>query len=291
MRAVDKTMDNDELLKLKVESAKIRMEILKMLKWRRYGHIGGSLSIVELLCVLYNKHLRHDPENPKWEDRDYVVLSKGHAGPALYSALALQGYFPEDMLYTLNEGGTRLPSHPDKNKTPGVDVTTGDLGQGTSVAAGLAYGLKLKGSKQRVYLIVGDGELNEGQCWEAFQFIASNRLNNIIVIIDENKKQLDGPTEKVIYPFDIAGKMRAFGFYTIRVKGSSEEDISSGLEELYGIEDHALCMVLDTVKGQGVKFFEDMADNHSVKFNNEVDIAADCAIKKLKSFIEHGGIE
>jgi transketolase len=283
-------MDKSELIKLKKESAKIRIELLEMLKWRRYGHVGGSLSIVELMSVLYNKHLRHNPNDPKWENRDYVILSKGHAGPAWYSTLALQGYFPRKMLYTLNEGGTLLPSHPDRNKTPGVDATTGDLGQGTSVAAGAAYGFKLKKSKQRVYLITGDGELNEGQCWEAFQFIASNKLSNIIVIIDDNKKQLDGPTKEIINPFDIAEKMRAFGFYTLRVKGDSEEAISSALEELYTVEGSALCIVLDTIKGQGVKFFEEMEDNHSVKFNDRIDEATDLAISELKAFIEHGGI-
>lgn len=283
-------MDKEELSRLEKESARIRIELLKMLKWRRYGHVGGSLSIVELMSVLYNKYLRHDPTNPKATDRDYVILSKGHAGPAWYCTLALQGYFDKELLYTLNEGGTLLPSHPDKDKTPGVDATTGALGQGTSLAAGLAYGLKLKSSGQRVYLIVGDGELNEGQCWEAFQFIASNKLNNLILIIDDNKKQLDGPTKEIINPFDIEEKLKAFGFYTLRVRGNSEAAIADALEELYTIENKALCIVLDTIKGQGIKFFEELEDNHSVKFNEKIDEETDLAIEKLETFILQGGV-
>ena len=223
-------MDKAELLKLKKGSAAIRLEAVKMLKWRRYGHLGGAMSIIELLSVLYNKQMKHDPKNPKWDERDYVVLSKGHAGPGLYATLAVQGYFDKEMLYTLNEGGTNLPSHPDRTKTPGVDATTGSLGQGTSVAAGLAYSIRLEQSSQKVYLIVGDGELNEGQCWEAFQFIAHNKLNEVIVCIDWNKKQLDGPIEQILNPFSIAKKMEAFGFQVIECDGKDEESISNAID-------------------------------------------------------------
>ncbi|MEG0542088.1 MAG: 1-deoxy-D-xylulose-5-phosphate synthase N-terminal domain-containing protein, partial [Angelakisella sp.] len=154
----------------------------------------------------YKKELRHDPKNPQMAGRDYLVLSKGHAGPSLYCTLALRGYFPHDMLYTMNEGGTSLPSHPDRLRTPGIDATTGSLGQGTSVAAGMGYGLRQSGSDSGVFLIVGDGELNEGQCWEAFQFLAHHKLNNVIVFIDENKRQLDGYTTEILTPFSTAEK-------------------------------------------------------------------------------------
>ena len=281
-------MERKELMELKRLSAKIRLNVLKMLKWRTYGHLGGSMSIVEVLSVLYGRHMRHDPKRPDWEDRDYLVLSKGHSGPALYSALAVQGYFEEALLYTLNEGGTLLPSHPDRTKTPGVDATTGSLGQGASVAAGLGYGWQKKGSDRYVYLIVGDGELNEGQCWEAFQFLANYRLDHVIVLIDENKRQLDGYTEKVMNPFDIAEKMRAFGFHTQRVKGDDEEAISEAIDRAKQVKGQAVCIVLDTIKGQGVKYFEELLDNHSVKFKAADNRAADEAIKTLEAFIAEG---
>lgn len=283
-------MNDMELMELKVLSAKIRLNVLKMLEQRGYGHLGGSLSIVELLSVLYGKQLRYDAKNPNWEDRDMVVLSKGHAGPGWYSALAETGFFDKEMLYTLNDGGTKLPSHPDRTKTPGVDMTTGSLGQGTSAAAGIATGFKMKKSNQYVYLIVGDGELNEGQCWEAFQYIAAKKLNNCIVIIDENKKQLDGTCEEVLNPFSIPKKMEAFGFHVQYVKGNDENKINEAINTAKAAKDQAVCIVLDTIKGQGVKFFEELKDNHSVKFNSEAVLEANHqAIKELEAFIK--GVE
>lgn len=283
-------MEKGKLQQLKVFSARIRMDVLEMLENRGYGHLGGSLSIVELMSVLYGKQLKYDPENPDWEDRDMVVLSKGHAGPAWYCALAEKGFFNKDWLNTLNDGGTRLPSHPDRLKTPGVDMTTGSLGQGTSAAAGIATGFRMKESDQYVYLIVGDGELNEGQCWEAFQYIAHYRLNHCIVIIDENKKQLDGRTEEIINPFSIADKMKAFGFHTETVKGDDEEAIDAAICRAKEVDDQAVCIVLDTVKGAGVPYFEQLAGNHSVKFNNDEILEANHkAIKELRKTIEGGG--
>ncbi|MFR0814474.1 MAG: transketolase [Enterococcus casseliflavus] len=253
------------------------------------GHLGGSFSIVELLAVLYGKQLRINPQDPQWADRDRLVLSKGHAGAALYSALANTGYFDRSWLWTINEGGTRLPSHPDRWKTPGVDATTGSLGQGTSMAAGIATGLRLAGKDSFVYLIVGDGELNEGQCWEAFQYIAHFKLNHCIVIIDDNKKQLDGPTKDILDPFDIQQKMTAFGFYTEKVPGADMQAIDEAIERCKAIEDQAVCIVLDSVKGQGVPFFEELDANHSVKFTtDEINQAAEAAIKELTIKIEGG---
>jgi transketolase len=279
-------MGKKELLELKKLSARIRINVLKMLKWRTYGHIGGSMSMIELLSVLYGKQMKHNPQNPKWPERDYLVLSKGHSGPGLYCTLAQVGYFPEKMLYTLNEGGTLLPSHPDRLKTPGIDVTTGSLGQGTSQAAGLGLALKKEKSGQYVYLIVGDGELNEGQCWEAFQFIASYKLNNVVVFIDENKRQLDGYTKDIMNPFDIRKKMESFGFYTQKVDGKDEEAISKAINKAKEINDQAVCIILDTIKGQGVEYFENLKDNHSVKFKEKDNEEADKAIVKLKKFVE-----
>ena len=180
-----------------------------------------------------------------------------------------------------------LPSHPDRTKTPGVDMTTGSLGQGTSSAAGIALGQKLKGQNRYTYMIVGDGELNEGQCWEAFQFVAAKKLNNCIVIIDDNKRQLDGYTKDVLYPFDYVKKMEAFGFYTQKVKGDDIEAIAEAIENAQAHKDGANCIVLDSIKGQGVKYFEELKSNHSVKFNNgRINQAADEAIASLKALIE-----
>lgn len=281
-------MEKAEEMQLKKLSANIRLHVLKELKWRTYGHLGGALSIVEVLSVLYGKYMHHDPIHPDWDERDYLVLSKGHAGPGLYCALAVVGYFDEEILYTLNEGGTSLPSHPDRLKTLGVDMTTGSLGQGTSVAAGLGYALRLQRKDNKVYLIVGDGELNEGQCWEAFQFIAHNKLNNIIVFIDDNKKQLDGYTKDIINSFRIEEKMEAFGFHTKRVKGDDEAAIAKALDEAFMIEDKAICIILDTIKGQGVPYFETMEDNHSVKFKEKDNTITDMAIQELQTFVEGG---
>ncbi|MCJ1995602.1 transketolase [Lactococcus piscium] len=283
-----KTVDSYEAV-LKLRDV-IRLDTLKMLQHMGYGHIGGSMSIVELLAVLYGKHMTIDNKNPDWAERDRLVLSKGHAGPALYATLANKGFFPHDWLFTLNEGGTNLPSHPDRLKIPGVDATTGSLGQGTSIAAGIATGLRLSGSDAYTYLIVGDGELNEGQCWEAFQFIAHQKLRHCIVFIDDNKKQLDGYTADIINQFDIQKKLESFGFMTLKVKGNDLKAIDNAINFLKDQEDTAVAIVLDTIKSQGVPFFENLHDNHSVKFNTErYQIELQKAIDELAARVKIGG--
>lgn len=281
-------MDAKELKELKLLSAKIRLDVLKMIAHVGQGHVGGSLSIVEVLSVLYGKCMHYDVTNPNDVNRDRLVLSKGHAGPGLYSTLANIGFFDKEMLYTLNQGGTNLPSHPDRNKTPGVDMTTGSLGQGISVAAGIAKGIKLKESDAYVYVIVGDGELNEGQCWEAFQFISHYQLDNCIVFIDDNKKQLDGTTTEVLNPFNLVNKMEAFGFCVQKVKGNNEQEIYNAIKTSKGIKNRAHCIILDTIKGQGVSYFEEMVANHSVKFTEEVIKENEKAIVALERYIEEG---
>ena len=279
-------MEKNTLNQLEILAAKIRYDVLDMLQHRGYGHLGGSLSLVELMSVLYGKQMQYDATNPKWEQRDRVVLSKGHAGPVWYSALAESVFFDKEWLYTLNDGGTKLPSHPDRTKTPGVDMTTGSLGQGTSTAAGIATALKKSHIDRYVYLIVGDGELNEGQCWEAFQYIANYKLNNCIVIIDDNKRQLDGYTKDIMNPFDISKKMEAFGFFTQKVKGNDIEAIDDAINQVKEVKDKAVCIVLDTIKGQGVPYFENMFSNHSVKFNtDEINDASNEAKQALLEFI------
>lgn len=256
----------------------IRKETLKMLLHRGFGHLGGAMSIVETLAVVYSR-MKIDKDNPKMADRDYFILSKGHAGPALYSTLALKGFFSLDTLNTLNVNGTILPSHPDKRLTPGIDMTTGSLGQGISVAVGLSIGLKRDKSPRKVYCIVGDGELNEGQCWEAIQFAAHNKLNNFVLFIDNNKKQLDGTVEEICKTFDFVEKLQSFGFDAVRVDGKSVEAIDKALELQ---KDKPLCIVLDTIKGQGVKYFEELKSNHHVRFSDEQKKILEEAIKDLE---------
>ncbi|MTI55972.1 transketolase [Geosporobacter ferrireducens] len=274
---------------LKKLSAKIRLEVCKMLKHRGFGHLGGSLSIVETLSVLYGDVMKINPLNPNWEGRDWFVLSKGHAGPALYATLAVKEYFPVEMLNTLNDNGTRIPSHPDRLKTPGVDVTTGSLGQGISLAVGIAKSFRMSQKSNRVYSIVGDGECNEGQVWEAFQFAAHHRLSNLIIFIDENHKQLDGPTKDIVNPFDIKEKLEAFGFVVKRVKGNDESEIKKAVLEMFEVQDKACCIILDTVKGQGIEYFETLADNHHIRFSGESEFQLDLAIEKLKQELESEG--
>ncbi|MBQ3488087.1 MAG: transketolase, partial [Clostridia bacterium] len=223
-------MESSEQKALQAFAVRIRMALVEAIHSIGSGHVGGALSIADVLAVLYGREMNVRPEAPQWPDRDYLVVSKGHAGPAVYGTLALKGYFPYEELKTLNQGGTRLPSHCDRNKTPGIDVTTGSLGQGTSQAAGLALGNRLKGRKNRVFLIVGDGELDEGQCWEAFAFAAAHKLSNLVVLIDWNKKQLDGICDEILPMGSFVEKMKAFGFDTVEVKGNDVEAIAGALE-------------------------------------------------------------
>lgn len=260
----------------------IRLLTLKELHQLGFGHYGGSLSIVEALAVLYGGVMKIDSNNPKWEDRDYFILSKGHGGPSLYATLALKGFFSEAVLYTLNQNGTKLPSHPDRNLTPGVDMTTGSLGQGISAAVGVALSHKLSNRQNNTYCIVGDGELNEGQTWEAFQFAAHHRLNHLFVMVDDNKKQLDGPTKEIIDPLDFAAKFKAFGFYTLRVDGSSLSEIYGAIEKGKAQKEKPVAIILDTVKGQGVPYLEKKADNHHIRPSKEDEKAIQDAICELE---------
>lgn len=250
-----------------VFAAKIRIGIAEEIKARGFGHVGGSLSVADVLAVLYENVMNYDPENPQMPDRDKLVCSKGHAGPAVYATLALKGFFPYEDLATLNRPGTKLPSHCDRNKTPGIDMTTGSLGQGTSLAAGLALGDKLKGRNCRTFLICGDGELNEGQVWEAAMFCAAKKIDNIVWLIDWNKKQLDGTTESIVPSLDIEAKFKAFGFDAVTVNGHDTQAIFEALN--VKTEGKPRAVVLDTVKGKGISEVENTAANHSMTINAE----------------------
>lgn len=251
-------------------ATEIRVETLKALTNLGFGHYGGSMSVVETLAVLYGAVMNIDPADPEWPERDNFVLSKGHAGPALYSALALKGYFPREDLATLNQNGTHFPSHPDRLLTRGVDATTGSLGQGVSIATGMALAHRLAGRKNRVFCILGDGELNEGQCWEAFQFIAHHNLNNLTLFIDYNKQQLDGTLDEVIKPFDLKAKFSAFGFDVVSVKGDDIAAIYDVVAPVRAGEQRPRVVILDTIKGQGVAYIEQLPNSHHMRLTDEI---------------------
>lgn len=257
-------------------SKEIRRNLLRCLHSQGSGHVGGSLSIVDLLAVLYSKHMHVDPSDPRMEDRDKLVLSKGHAGPALYATLALKGFFPVEWLDTLNKLGTRLPSHVNINLTPGVDMTAGSLGQGLSCACGLALADRLKGIDRYVYVITGDGELQEGQNWEGAMFAAQKQLDHLVVFVDSNKLQIDGATEDVIGVEDIAAKFASFGFDTQRVDGHDFEALDKAICTAKSARNgKPQCIVMDTIKGKGISFYEAMgAAVHSTTVTDEQYAAA-----------------
>lgn len=261
----------------------IRVATLKSLTHLGFGHYGGSMSVVETLAVLYGDVMKIDPADPDWPERDYFVLSKGHAGPALYSTLAIKGYFPVEELNTLNQNGTRLPSHPDRLKTRGVDATTGSLGQGISIAGGMALSHKLAGRPNRVFCIVGDGELNEGQCWEAFQFIAHHRLNNLTIFVDWNKQQLDGELDEIICPFDLEGKFRAFGFDVVTVKGDDIVGIMAAVKPVPAKAARPRVVILDSIKGQGVAYLEQLKNSHHLRLTEEMKQVLNDTIRHLEA--------
>lgn len=254
---------------LKAFAEEIRLNTLEELAHLGFGHIGGAMSIVEALAVLYGSEMNYDPENPNWDGRDWLVMSKGHAGPALYATLSLCGFFPKDMLMTLNQGGTRLPSHCDRNLTPGVDMTTGSLGQGMSTAIGVALGHKISNMPNRTYLILGDGECNEGQVWEGAMFAPHKRLANLTALIDRNKQQLDGWTKDVLDMSDLFDKFEAFGWHTQEVDGHDVEAILEALQCAGEAVDAPSAIILDTVKGKGVSFAEGADGNHHMAFTKE----------------------
>lgn len=243
-------------------SADIRIETIRALANAGYGHIGGAMSICDLLGVLYGGVMRVRPEEPDWPERDWFVLSKGHCGPALYAALALKGYYPMEALRSINRGGTMLPSHCDRLKTPGIDMTTGSLGQGMSSALGIACGGKLKGLPGYTYCVLGDGECQEGQVWEGAELATQLALDRFVVFIDDNKKQLDGPVKGIRAHADLAGKFRAFGWHVQTCRGYDAEDIARAIECAKALRGAPSLIVLDTFKGLGCLDAERAAFNH-----------------------------
>jgi transketolase len=268
-------------------AAQIRLETLKEIKTLGFGHIGGAASVIELLAVLYGEVMNIDPKNPKWPQRDFFVSSKGHAGPSIYAALALKGYFPVSQLATLNQPATNLPSHCDRLKTVGIDMTTGSLGQGASSACGIALGNRLSGIDNKTYLVLGDGELDEGQVWEMALFASHQKLDNLIAFVDENKKQLDGYTKDINDLGDIAAKFAAFGWDAQYVNGKSIEAIHAAILRAQKVKGKPAVIVLDTIKGQGYPFVEEQFSNHHLRFSDEDHRRAAEQIVELETTLAH----
>lgn len=272
-----------EVNQLEKFATEIRLETLKEINNLGFGHIGGAMSIVETLAVLYGKVMKINPKEPKWKDRDWLVVSKGHAGPAVYTALALKGYFPIEELMTLNKPKTNLPSHCDRNKTIGIDMTTGSLGQGMSTAIGIALGNRLDRRNSYTYLILGDGECDEGQVWEGALFAHHHKLDHLITFIDANKKQLDGYTKDINDLGDIAQKFASFGWYVQDVNGADVAKIYEAIEKAKEIKEQPSVIILDTIKGQGIKFVEETMANHHMIFSTAEHEAAEKCIIELEN--------
>jgi len=260
-------MDKQLEQKLKDYAKEIRKMTIEEIATLGSGHIGGAMSIVDLLALLYFHRMKIDSQKPRWEDRDQLVVSKGHAGPAVYATLALRGYFPIDWLATLNKGGTSLPSHCDRNKTPGIDMTTGSLGQGFSAAIGIALGLRMDKKASTVYTVIGDGESQEGQVWEGALFAGYQKLSNLIAFTDNNKQQLDGFTKDILDMGDLAAKWNTFGWFTQEVDGHDIAALDAAIEKALAQKDKPSMIVMNTIKGKGCNFAEGVEKNHSMAFD------------------------
>ena len=261
-------------------AAAIRKETIQAMASIGFGHIGGSMSIADVLAVLYGGVMRFDPQNPQWEERDMFILSKGHCGASLYAALALTGFFPLAELKTLNRPNTNLPSHCDRLKTKGVDMSTGSLGQGISTAIGIAMGNRIKKIDSCTYVILGDGELQEGQVWEGAQFAAHRGLDNLIAFVDNNQRQLDGRLEDICKPFDLQAKFEAFGFDCRKVRGYDVEEIYGAIVDAREIRGKPCAIILETFKGIGCSFAEEADFNHYMVIDEAMAEEACCEIDR-----------
>ncbi len=255
-----------ELMKI---ACKIRMGIIEGTFHAKSGHPGGSLSIAEDLSYLYWREMNVDPKNPKMENRDRLVLSKGHTAPALYAALALKGFFPESELKSLRHIGSMLQGHPDMKHIPGVDMSTGSLGQGISAACGMALSAKISGDSYRTYAILGDGEIEEGQVWEAAMFAAHYKLDNLLAIVDNNNLQIDGTVEEVMSPYPIPEKFAAFGWHVITIDAHNFDEIEKAFEEAKTVKGKPTVIVQKSIKGKGVSFMENQVGWHGSAPNAE----------------------
>ena len=259
-------MTNLELQKMAVE---VRKGIIEGVHSAKAGHPGGSLSAADIFTYLYFEEMNVDPKDPKNEERDRFVLSKGHTAPGLYSALAHKGYFPVEDLLTLRHTGSYLQGHPDMKHIPGVDMSSGSLGQGLSCAVGMALAGKLKNKDYRVYALAGDGEIQEGQIWEAAMFAGARKLDNLVVIVDNNNLQIDGEVGEVCSPYPIDKKFEAFNFHTINIDGNDFDEIRKALDEAKATKGMPTAIIAHTVKGKGVSFMENQVGWHGKAPNDE----------------------
>lgn len=273
-------MTSSEKKQLMMMACKVRMGIIEGTHSAKAGHPGGSLSAADMFTYLYNKELNVDPKNPKWEDRDRFVLSKGHTAPGLYAALAHRGFFPVEDLPTLRHIGSYLQGHPNMNETPGVDMSTGSLGQGISAAAGMALAAKQMKKSCRVYTLLGDGEIQEGQVWEAMMFSNHYKLDNLCVIVDNNGLQIDGSVDNVMSPYPIPEKLRAFGFEVVEIDGHDLEQMEQAFVQARQTKDKPFAIVMKTVKGKGVSFMENQVGWHGKAPNDE---EYELAMKELRA--------
>lgn len=282
------TTSNINTAELKKLAVKVRLKTLEILGDLGFGHVGGSMSVTELLTALYFGGIMNiDPARPRWGERDWLIMSKGHAGPTLYTILAMKGYFPVSELGTLNQGGTRLPSHCDRNLTVGVDMTTGSLGLGLSAAVGVALGHRLDGKKSRTYLIVGDGECQEGQIWEAALFAAQKKMSNLTAFVDYNRQQLDGYTKDINDLGDIGAKFGSFGWYVQDINGHSFEEIIEAVRNSWKEKERPSIIVMNTLKGKGCTYAEGVLKNHHMIITDEnTKEAMACLNKELKKLEE-----
>ena len=259
---------------LKMKAKEIRKDIIEEVYNANSGHPGGSLSIADILAVLYFNELRIDEKNPRWEERDRLVLSKGHCSPALYAALAERGFFDKEDLKSFRKIESNLQGHPDLNKVPGVDMTSGSLGQGLSIANGMAIAGKMDNKDYRVYTILGDGEIEEGQIWEAAMTANKYKLDNLCVIVDNNNLQIDGTIEEVMSSYPIDEKFKSFGFNVLTIDGNNIEEILNGFEIAKQTKNKPTCIIAKTIKGKGVSFMENKAEWHGKAPNEEEYIQA-----------------
>ncbi|MBE6969548.1 MAG: transketolase [Ruminococcaceae bacterium] len=279
-------MTREELKELRLTANRVRQGIIEGVYNAKSGHPGGSLSSADCMTYLYFREMNVKPEEPRWAERDRFVLSKGHCAPALYSVLAQRGFFPEEELKTLRKPGSRLQGHPNMNLTPGVDMSTGSLGQGISTACGMALGAKKAGLSSRVYTVLGDGEIQEGQVWEALMFAAHYKLDNLCVIIDNNGLQIDGAVADVMSPYPIVEKLAAFGAFVQEIDGHDFEALEAAFTAARAQKGCPSAIVLRTTKGKGVSFMEDKASWHGAAPNAEQYEEAMAELKKAMAEME-----
>ena len=276
---MDSLMTTVDVNFLNEKARTVRIEILKMLTEAGSGHTGGSLSAADIVTALYFYKMKHNPREPKWKERDRFILSKGHAAPLLYAVLALSGYFDKSILKTLRKLGSLLQGHPCSKMLPGVEISTGSLGQGLSIANGIAMGLKLDGLGSRVYCLLGDGEIQEGQVWEAAMTAAHYKVDNLCALIDNNGLQIDGYCCDVMHIEPIVNKWEAFGWHVIDINGHDMKAIVCALNEAETIKGKPTMIVARTVKGKGVSFFEGKVKYHGLAPTHE---ELEMALKELK---------